>query len=171
MAATAQSRQDSIAEHFRRSRETLDHAASDGAMMQAMIRATDAMAAALRGGNKILIAGNGGTPPMPAYRRIPLSAQLRSQPAASHRADHRYLCPDRDRATTASSRCSSARSGPRPQGRCAARSISGRSPNILAGLRAARAAGVTTVGFTGISDSPMLALCDITLRAPTDSTP
>jgi D-sedoheptulose 7-phosphate isomerase len=61
MAATAQSRQDSIAAHFRRSREILDRAASDGAMMQAMIRATDAMAAALRGGNKILIAGNGGS--------------------------------------------------------------------------------------------------------------
>jgi D-sedoheptulose 7-phosphate isomerase len=61
MAATAQSRQDSIAAHFRRSREILDRAASDGAMMQAMIRATDAMAAALRSGNKILIAGNGGS--------------------------------------------------------------------------------------------------------------
>jgi len=33
-------------------------------------------------------------------------------------------------------------------------STSGRSPNILAGLRAARAAGATTVGFTGMGDSP-----------------
>src|SRR5258705_5599177 len=64
MAATAGSRQDSItdsiAEHFRRSCETLDRAASDGAMMQAMIHATQAMAAALRSGNKILVAGHRG---------------------------------------------------------------------------------------------------------------
>jgi D-sedoheptulose 7-phosphate isomerase len=50
-------------------------------------------------------------------------------------------------------------------------STSGRSPNILAGLRAARELGATTVGFTGSSDSPMLALCDIAVRAPSDSTP
>jgi D-sedoheptulose 7-phosphate isomerase len=50
-------------------------------------------------------------------------------------------------------------------------STSGRSPNILAGLRAARTAGATTVGFTGMGDSPMVALCDICLRAPSDSTP
>jgi len=30
-------------------------------MMQAMIRATETMAAALRSGNKILVAGNGGS--------------------------------------------------------------------------------------------------------------
>ena len=51
MAVTARSRQDSIAEHFRRSCETLDAAASDGAMMQGMLRTTEAMAAALRSGN------------------------------------------------------------------------------------------------------------------------
>jgi D-sedoheptulose 7-phosphate isomerase len=61
LAAIAGSRQDSIAEHFRRSCETLDQTASDGAMMQAMIRATEAMATALHTGNKILVAGNGGS--------------------------------------------------------------------------------------------------------------
>src|SRR5438132_4254324 len=61
MAATAGSRQDSITEYFRRSCETLDAAASDGAMMQAMLRATEAMAAALGSGHKILVAGNGGS--------------------------------------------------------------------------------------------------------------
>src|SRR5215470_2013083 len=61
MAAIAQLREDSIAQHFRHSRETLERAVQDGELMQAMIRATDAMAAALRSGNKILIAGNGGS--------------------------------------------------------------------------------------------------------------
>src|SRR5438093_9602737 len=59
--ATARSREDSITAHFRRSRETLERAVQDGELMQAMLRATDTMAAALRGGNKILIAGNGGS--------------------------------------------------------------------------------------------------------------
>src|SRR5258706_12673393 len=54
MAVTAGSRQDSIAEHFRRSCETLAAPASDGAMSQAMPHATEAMAAALGRGQNIL---------------------------------------------------------------------------------------------------------------------
>ena len=51
-------------------------------------------------------------------------------------------------------------------------STSGRSPNILRGLEAARDGGLVTVGFTGSkSASPMLALCDLALLAPSESTP
>ncbi len=50
-------------------------------------------------------------------------------------------------------------------------STSGRSPNILAGLKVARECGLTTVGFTGSAESPMLELCDEALRVPCDRTP
>jgi D-sedoheptulose 7-phosphate isomerase len=50
-------------------------------------------------------------------------------------------------------------------------STSGRSPNILKALAAARATGVVAVGFTGANGGDMVPLCDLCLRVPGDSTP
>lgn len=50
-------------------------------------------------------------------------------------------------------------------------STSGRSPNILAALKAARERQIVTVGFTGASGGTMREFCDLCLRVPSDSTP
>ena len=50
-------------------------------------------------------------------------------------------------------------------------STSGRSPNILQGLDAARERRIITVGFTGRTGGEMPPRCDLCLRAPSDSTP
>ncbi len=50
-------------------------------------------------------------------------------------------------------------------------STSGRSPNVLAGLRAAREAGCLCVGLTGAEGGQMAAVCDHLFRAPSRSTP
>lgn len=50
-------------------------------------------------------------------------------------------------------------------------STSGRSPNVLAALQAARDRGMLTVGFTGEGGGGMPALCDILLTVPAASTP
>jgi D-sedoheptulose 7-phosphate isomerase len=52
-------------------------------------------------------------------------------------------------------------------------STSGKSPSVLAALRAAREIGVTTVGFTGTAPgaAAMRPLCDHVLAAPSDDTP
>jgi D-sedoheptulose 7-phosphate isomerase len=50
-------------------------------------------------------------------------------------------------------------------------STSGRSPNILRAMDAARESGIFTVGFTGRSGGEMASRCDLCLRAPSDSTP
>ena len=50
-------------------------------------------------------------------------------------------------------------------------STSGRSPNILAALQAARAKGLVTVGLTGRGGGRMPELCDHCLRTPSDETP
>jgi D-sedoheptulose 7-phosphate isomerase len=42
---------------------------------------------------------------------------------------------------------------------------------VLAGLRAAKSIGITTVGFTGTRRSPMIELCDICVAAPSEETP
>ena len=49
-------------------------------------------------------------------------------------------------------------------------STSGRSRNVVAALRAARALNVTTIGFTGQDPRDMAGLCDHWLGAPSDET-
>jgi len=50
-------------------------------------------------------------------------------------------------------------------------STSGRSPNVLTALDAARAKGLITVGMTGRTGGQMVERCDHLLRVPSDSTP
>lgn len=50
-------------------------------------------------------------------------------------------------------------------------STSGRSPNILAALHAARAKKMVTVGFCGQDPRDMSVLCDWTVKAPSGDTP
>ncbi len=48
---------------------------------------------------------------------------------------------------------------------------SGNSPNILAGIEAAKKKGITTVGMTGRTGGKMKAMCDLCLCVPSDSVP
>lgn len=50
-------------------------------------------------------------------------------------------------------------------------STSGRSPNIVRALTAARAQGVVTMGFAGAHGGPMAEHCDYLFRAPSSKTP
>jgi D-sedoheptulose 7-phosphate isomerase len=50
-------------------------------------------------------------------------------------------------------------------------STSGRSPNILRALDAAKKNGLVTIGFTGAEGGDMAARCDLLLQAPSDKTP
>ncbi|GAB2986456.1 D-sedoheptulose-7-phosphate isomerase [Actinotalea caeni] len=59
----------------------------------------------------------------------------------------------------------------RPTDVVAAFSTSGRSPNVVAGLRAARANGATTVLFGGADGGPAAGYADLALVVPSDRTP
>ncbi|MCF8032152.1 MAG: D-sedoheptulose 7-phosphate isomerase [Desulfarculaceae bacterium] len=50
-------------------------------------------------------------------------------------------------------------------------STSGRSPNVIAGLAAARQRGLATIGLTGRNSEAMGPLCDILIQVPSDETP
>ena len=50
-------------------------------------------------------------------------------------------------------------------------STSGRSPNIVCAIDAARRTGLTIVGFTGRTGGEMASGCDLCLHAPVDATP
>jgi D-sedoheptulose 7-phosphate isomerase len=49
-------------------------------------------------------------------------------------------------------------------------STSGRSPNIVAALRAARELGLVNVGFTRDAQTAMRDLCDLVLAVPAEET-
>lgn len=50
-------------------------------------------------------------------------------------------------------------------------STSGRSANVLEAVRAARALGAATIGFTGAAGGDLGTLCDVCFRAPSSHTP
>jgi len=59
----------------------------------------------------------------------------------------------------------------RPGDVCWGISTSGKSGNIIAALRVARAFGLSTLGLTRHGGTPMDALCDVVLGVPADTTP
>lgn len=50
-------------------------------------------------------------------------------------------------------------------------STSGNSPNVLRALEEARKSGLTTIGLTGATGGKMAPLCDILIRVPSEETP
>jgi D-sedoheptulose 7-phosphate isomerase len=147
----------------------------DAALHDVMARVATACIEALRKGNKILFAGNGGS----AADAQHLAAELVSRfnydrpglPAFSLSTDTSVLTAigndygyERlfERQIEAIGNAGDV---------LFAISTSGRSPNILRALQVARDKGLTTVGLTGRQGGNMPAQCDHCLHVPSDLTP
>ena len=164
-----------IADYLARSRAAVDAALADREFITTVATIVDRVAEALAGGHKLLLAGNGG-----------------SAADAQHSAGEFLSRLHYDRAPTAAVALTTDSSVltaigndygyehlferqvlglGRPGDVLIALSTSGRSPNILRALRAARQSGLVAVGFTGRGGGDMPVLCDLCLRAPSDSTP
>jgi D-sedoheptulose 7-phosphate isomerase len=164
-----------ILDYLRASRDTLDAAISDPEFVATIAAITDRVCTALAAGNKVLFAGNGGS----AGDAQHLAAELMSRfyydrPAAAGMA----LSVDTSVLTAIANDYGYDRVFERqvqglgrPGDVLIALSTSGRSPNILKALAAARAGGLVAIGFTGGSGGNMPSLCDLCLRVPADSTP
>src|SRR5437016_526491 len=172
--ATTRSREDSITAHFRRSRETLERAVQDGELMQAMLRATDTMAAALRGGNKILIAGNGGSAADAQHIACEFLSRLNFDrnplPAIALTTDTSLLTAVGNDYGFEQVFERQVKGLGRKGDVFLAISTSGNSPNVLSALRAARSLGIGSIGFTGSGGGAMRNLCDLCLAVPADET-
>ena len=172
---TRSSREESIALHFRKSRETLDAAIGDETMRKAMIDIADVMIKSLHAGNKLLVAGNGGSAADAQHIAGEFLSRLNFDrnplPAVALTTDTSVLTAIGNDYGFDLVFERQLRGLGRAGDVFLAISTSGRSPNILAALRAARGLGVTTIGFTGDADSPMVAVCDLCLRAPSGNTP
>lgn len=166
---------DMVAAYFRRSCEALNRAAGDSGLREAIDKSADVIAQAFRNGAKLLIAGNGGS----AADAQHIAGELLSRfgrdrdplPAIALTTDTSVLTAigndygyDRtfERQVRGLGRRGDVFLG---------LSTSGRSPNVLLALKAARDLGLTTIGFTGDGRRDMSADCDICLAAPSGETP
>ena len=166
---------DLVANYFRHSVSTMERAAGDDKLHRAIRTMADLIETIFSSGNKLMIAGNGGSAadaqhvageflsrlnfdraPLPA---IALSTDTSVLTAIGNDYGFEHVFERQIRGL-----------GNRGDGLLAI-STSGRSPNILAALRAARELGITTMGFTGAEGGSMKSLCDVCLFAPSQETP
>jgi D-sedoheptulose 7-phosphate isomerase len=167
---------DPVAEHFRRSCETLSHAADDVNLRARIHEIADAIAAAFRGGHKLLIAGNGGSAADAQHIAGEFLSRLNFDrnplPAIALTTDSSVLTAIGNDYGFDRTFERQVRGLGQPRDVFIAISTSGRSANVIAALKAAREGGLTTIGFTGTAGaSAMQSLCQYCLAAPAAETP
>ncbi len=162
-------------QHLADSRDAFDKAVVDAGFLAAIEKIADVMAQALQSGGKILICGNGGS----AADAQHIAAELVSRYEMERAAMAAIALTTDTSALTAIGNdygfdhvferqiLALGKSGDV----LIAISTSGKSPNILRALEAAKKNGLVTIGFTGAKDSTMISRCDHFLRAPSEKTP
>jgi D-sedoheptulose 7-phosphate isomerase len=170
----SQSSNDPIAAHLKLSREALERTTQDAAIIGTARKIADVITGALRAGNKLLIAGNGGSAgdaqhiaaeivgrykqDRPAFAAIALTTDTSALTAIGNDYGFEQVFARQVEGLG------------RPGDVLLVLSTSGRSPNILAALNAARQRGLITIGFTGAKGTTLGVLCDQLLVAPSDDT-
>ena len=163
-----------IIEYLARSRDVVEAALGDRRLVETIAAVVERVVAALGAGHKLLLAGNGGSAADAQhiageflsrlnYDRAPAAAIALTTDSSVMTAigndygyDHVF-----ERQVLGLGR---------PGDVLIAISTSGRSPNILKAIAAARARGIFVIGFTGQSGGDMAPECDLCLCAPSDST-
>ena len=170
----ANPRETAVQAHFRKSLECLERAAADRAFAAAIVAVSDRIAQCFRDGGKVLLAGNGGSAADAqhiaaeflsrfAFDRNPLPAIALTTDSSVLTAigndygyDHVF-----ERQVRGLARKGDVFIGI---------STSGRSPNVIAALKAARGLGAVTIGMTGSGAREMNAHCDLVLTSPSEET-
>jgi D-sedoheptulose 7-phosphate isomerase len=173
----AMSDHDIAAAYLRRSLEVLERAVADAAFNAALLAIAQAIETSLRAGHKVLLAGNGGSAGDAQHIAGEFLSRYRSDrhplPAIALTTDTSVLTAIGNDYGYEQVFERQLRGLGRRGDVFIAISTSGKSPSVLAALRAAREIGVTTIGFTGTGPgaAAMLPLCDHVLAAPSDDTP
>ena len=164
-----------VARHFVDSRRVLEEACDSSEFAMTLVSIAQTITNSLKRGGRLYLAGNGGSAGDAQhiageflsrlnYDRAPL-------PAIALTTDTSVLTAIGNDYGYEGVFERQIRGLARKEDVFVAISTSGRSPNIIAALRAARAIGTTTVGFTGRSGATIIEHCDLVLHAPSDSTP
>jgi D-sedoheptulose 7-phosphate isomerase len=158
-----------IIDYLERSRDVVEAAIGDKRLVETIAAVVDRVSAALGAGNKVLLAGNGGSAGDAQhiageivgrflYDRAPAAAIALTTDSSVMTAianDYGYDAVFERQVQGLG----------RPGDVLIALSTSGRSPNILKAIAAARAGGLVVIGFTGKSGGDMARECDLCLRA------
>jgi len=164
-----------IHEYLIRSRDTIQAALDDPSFTIAIADIVEAIANALSHGCKLLLAGNGGSAADAQHLAGEIVSRMNYDraPAAAL-----ALTTDSSVITAIGNDYGYDRVFERqilglgcPGDVFIAISTSGRSPNILRAIDAARRQRMVIVGLTGSTGGEMTLSCDLCLRAPSDSTP
>ena len=171
----SQKSNDPIEDHLALSLAALERAVKDESLLAAARKIAEVITKTLRGGNKLLIVGNGGSAAdaqhiaaeivgrykqdRPAYAAIALTTDTSALTAIANDYGFEQVFA---RQIAGLGRRGDA---------LLALSTSGRSPNILAALTTARERGIVTIGMTGKRGERLSALCDHLLVAPSNDTP
>jgi D-sedoheptulose 7-phosphate isomerase len=164
-----------VAAQLRETTKNLQLMTKDAALLAAVVQISGACVEALGQGHKILFAGNGGSaadsqhlagelvsrfaydrPGLPAFA---LTTDTSVMTAIGNDYGYEQLFARQVEAVGSAGDV------------FFGLSTSGRSPNVLKALDAARAKGLVTVGMTGRAGGQMPERCDYLLRVPSDSTP
>jgi D-sedoheptulose 7-phosphate isomerase len=159
---------------FARSLAALESAAKDANLVRTVGAIADAVVSTFANGGKLLIAGNGGS----AADAQHLAAEFLSRFVSDRRPLPAIALTTDTSALTAIGNDygfdhvfeRQLRALGRPRDVFLAISTSGRSPNVIAALQAAREMDITTVGFTGRNGRSMAELCDLWLAVPSSET-
>jgi D-sedoheptulose 7-phosphate isomerase len=171
----SQQSKDLIGAHLKQSLAALERANSDAALLATAGAIAAAMIDALRSGNKILLIGNGGSAADAQHIAAEIIGRYKQDRPASAAV---ALTTDTSALTAIANDYGFEQMFARQVEGLGQRgdvllalSTSGRSQNILAALRTARARGLVTIGFTGSKGEALGALCDHLLVSPSDDTP
>jgi D-sedoheptulose 7-phosphate isomerase len=161
--------------YLERSREVVDAAISNPTFIDTMLSMTETIASSMQARGKLLTCGNGGSAGDAQhiagefisrlnYDRAPLAAVALTTDSSVLTAvgnDYGYEHVFERQVRGLGQRGDV----------LLAISTSGKSPSILSAMRAAREHGLTVLAFTGKTGGNMPPLADLTLHAPSDSTP
>ncbi len=160
--------------YFRRSCEALQRAADDRELQAVVGAIAERITRALKDGGKVMLAGNGGSAADAQHIATEIIVRFRANRGALAAI---ALTTDTSALTAIGNDYGFEQVFERQLRGLGRRgdvfigiSTSGRSPNVLAALRAAREMGIVTVGFTGAKGADMRPLCDFLVAAPSEET-
>lgn len=164
-----------LAAEFDKTQLNFKRMAEDQELRAQVAQALEISVSALRAGNKIMFAGNGGSAAdaqhwagelvsrfyydRPGLAGIALTTDSSILTAIGNDYGYDYVFARQIEALG------------RPGDVFYAISTSGRSRNILSAIAAAKALGIKVIGFTGAGGGDLPGLCEVTFRIPSDETP
>jgi D-sedoheptulose 7-phosphate isomerase len=164
---------DYVRKHLTESRDAL--AAADSAEFAAvLIKIAEAMTAALNAGGKVMFCGNGGSAADAQHIAAELLGRYESErepfAAVALTTDTSALTAIANDYGFEQVFARQVRGLGRKGDVLVGLSTSGKSPNVLAALDAAREMGIVAIGFTGRKGGDFSSCCDIVLNARSDKT-